>query len=70
MRYSSDPRQVLMFDSYERVLGPKLYRSLVEGWHGVMRQVVLELMPVIKRGYKKGHCIIYKIVIAEPNGAL
>jgi len=41
-----DPKQTNLFDPYEHVLSEAARRMLDEGWEGVFRHVVLELMPV------------------------
>jgi hypothetical protein len=46
MRHSVDPQQPLLFDPYAAVFSPLAYRHIQEGWQGVFRHVLLELMPV------------------------
>jgi len=46
MHYMVDPRQKLLFDPYQDQLPANIYERLCEGWEGVMRFVLLELMPV------------------------
>ena len=46
MHHSVDPRQPLLFDPYAAVFSPLAYRHIQEGWQGVFRHVLLELMPV------------------------
>ena len=41
-----DPRQNRLFDAYDPVLTETTRRRLLEGWPGVFRHVILELMPV------------------------
>lgn len=41
-----NPRQKTLFDQYEVMLPDKVYQKLTEDWYGVMRFVILELMPV------------------------
>lgn len=45
MRHMIDPRQNDLFDEYERILSPVAYRRIREGWQGVFRHAILELMP-------------------------
>lgn len=46
MRRIVNPRQKRLFDSFDAILTPKTKRELLEGWPGVFRHVILELMPV------------------------
>ena len=46
MQYMQDPRQNLLWDPYEQALPPVTYKKLRSDWQGVMRGVLLELMPV------------------------
>ena len=46
MRRIRDPRQKRMFDPFEGVLSGMARRRIQEGWQGVFRAVVLELLPV------------------------
>ena len=47
-----DPRQNKLFDAYDPVLTETTRRRLLEGWPGVFRHVILELMPVnVLRGH-------------------
>jgi len=41
-----DPRQTRLFDPYDGVLTETTRRRLLDGWAGVFRHVILELMPV------------------------
>lgn len=41
-----DPRQNKLFDAYDPVLTETTRRRLLDGWPGVFRHVILELMPV------------------------
>lgn len=41
-----DPRQNCLFDPYGTILTEATRRRLLEGWPGVFRHVILELMPV------------------------
>jgi len=46
MRYSVDPRQISLFDSFADVFSPLARKRLEAGWPAIFRAVVLELMPV------------------------
>jgi hypothetical protein len=46
MIYSVDPRQKRLFDPFQGVIPPTGRRIIAEGWQGVVRHVLLELMPV------------------------
>jgi hypothetical protein len=46
MRNVNDPRQSKLFDPFEAILSPVAYRRIRNGWQGVFRHVILELMPV------------------------
>lgn len=46
MRTIVDPRQNGLFDPFQRLLSPLGYRRIQQGWQGVFRHAVLELMPV------------------------
>jgi len=46
MRRIVNPRQKRLFDAFDAILTPKTKRELLEGWPGVFRYVILELMPV------------------------
>jgi hypothetical protein len=46
MRRIVDPRQNCLFDPYGTLLTEATRRRLLEGWPGVFRHVILELMPV------------------------
>lgn len=52
MQFMVDPKQTNLFDPYEHVLSEAARRMVDEGWEGVFRHVVLELMPV---GQVAGH---------------
>ena len=41
-----NPQQTQLFDSFDNVLTEKTRKQLLDGWVGVFRQVILELMPV------------------------
>jgi len=47
-----DPQQTRLFDPYDSVLTEKTRKRLLDGWPGVFRHVILELMPV---GTISGH---------------
>jgi len=46
MRKIVNPKQKLLFDPFNEVLTEKARKRLLEGWKGVFRNVILELMPV------------------------
>jgi len=41
-----NPQQTRLFDPFDRVLTEKTRKRLLDGWPGVFRHVILELMPV------------------------
>ena len=41
-----NPQQTRLFDPFDSVLTEKTRKRLLEGWPGVFRHVILELMPV------------------------
>ncbi len=41
-----NPQQTLLFDPFGSVLTEKTRKCLLDGWPGVFRHVILELMPV------------------------
>jgi hypothetical protein len=41
-----NPQQIRLFDSFDSILTEKTRKRLLDGWHGVFRHVILELMPV------------------------
>jgi len=41
-----NPKQTRFFDSFDNVLTEKTRERLPDGWAGVFRHVILELMPV------------------------
>ena len=43
---SVDPRQNRLFDPFDGVIPPVGRRIIADGWQGVFRHVLLELMPV------------------------
>jgi len=46
MRHMIDPRQNELFDMFKSFLSPLAYKTLISGWQGVFRHVILELLPV------------------------
>jgi len=46
MRKIVNPKQTHLFDSFDNVLTEKTRKRLLDGWPGVFRHVILELMPV------------------------
>ena len=46
MRKIVDPKQTHLFDPYDNVLTEKTRKRLLDGWAGVFRHIILELMPV------------------------
>jgi len=46
MRKIVNPKQKMLFDSFDTVLTDKTRKRLLNGWEGVFRNVILELMPV------------------------
>ena len=46
MRKIVNPRQIRLFDPFDSVLTEKTRKRLLDGWPGVFRHVILELMPV------------------------
>ena len=46
MQYMVNPRQKVLFDPFEHMLAPAVLDRLRQGWQGVMRHVILELLPV------------------------
>lgn len=41
-----NPKQTRLFDPFDNVLTKKTRKRLLDGWAGVFRHVILELMPV------------------------
>ena len=41
-----NPKQTRLFDSFDNVLTAKTRKRLLDGWAGVFRHIILELMPV------------------------
>jgi Transposase DDE domain len=50
MRHTVDPRQGRLFDPFEGVIPPLGRKRIVEGWQGIFRHVLLELMPARQLG--------------------
>jgi len=46
MRRIVNPQQTRLFDSFDPVLTEKTRQRLLDGWSGVFRHVILELLPV------------------------
>ena len=46
MKKIVNPKQIRLFDPFDRVLTPKTRKRLLDGWPGVFRHIILELMPV------------------------
>ncbi len=46
MRRIVNPQQTRLFDSFDAVLTEQTRRRLLDGWAGVFRHVILELLPV------------------------
>ena len=45
MVHIKDPRQKLLFDPFEHLFSPLAYKAITNGWQGVFRHVILELLP-------------------------
>ncbi len=41
-----NPKQTRLFDPFDNVLTEKKHKRLLDGWAGVFRHIILELMPV------------------------
>lgn len=50
MRRVVDPRQQIMFDPFDGVISPAGWQRINDGWQGVFREVVLELLPIDQLG--------------------
>jgi hypothetical protein len=46
MKKIVNPKQIQLFDPFDSVLTPKNRKRLLDGWPGVFRHIILELMPV------------------------
>ena len=50
MIHSVDPRQNRLFDPFDGVIPPVGRRIIADGWQGVFRHVILQVMPVAELG--------------------
>src|SRR3954465_2234320 len=50
MIHSVDPRQDRLFDPFDGVIPPVGRRIIADGWQGVFRHVILQVMPVAELG--------------------
>src|SRR4051795_3302709 len=50
MIHSVDPRQHRLFDPFDGVIPPVGRRIIADGWQGVFRHVILQVMPVAELG--------------------
>lgn len=50
MIHSVDPRQNRLFDPFDGVIPPVGWRIIADGWQGLFRHVILEVMPVADLG--------------------
>jgi hypothetical protein len=50
MIHSVDPRQNRLFDPFDGVIPPLGRRIIADGWQGVFRHVILQVMPVAELG--------------------
>ncbi len=50
MQRTVNPRQTRLFDAFDPVLTPQAQQRLLDGWPGIFRHVILELMPVGELG--------------------
>ena len=50
MQRTVNPRQTRLFDAFDPVLTPQAQQRLLDGWPGMFRHVILELMPVGELG--------------------
>src|SRR3954465_14913101 len=50
MIHAVDPRQNRLFDPFDGVIPPPGRRIIANGWQGVFRHVLLEVMPVAELG--------------------
>ena len=57
MRQVVEPRQKMMFDPFDGVISPAGWTRISNGWQGVFREVVLELLPVdqLARHFHRWH---------------
>ena len=45
MVHIKDPRQNQLFDPFEHLFSPLAHKAIANGWQGVFRHVILELLP-------------------------
>src|SRR5947209_5070733 len=57
MIHTVDPRQNRFFDPFHGVIPPAGRKIVGEGWQGVFRHVLLELMPVDELGQHFSDCL-------------
>jgi Transposase DDE domain len=57
MIHTVNPRQNRLFDPFAGVIPPSGRRIIGDGWQGVFRHVLLELMPVGKLAEHFSHCL-------------
>ena len=50
MRYSVDPSQVPLTDTFQAIIPPLGFKQILHGWQGVLRHILLALMPVQELG--------------------
>ena len=50
MQRTVNPRQTRLFDAFDPVLTPQARQRLLDGWPGIFRHAILELMPVGELG--------------------
>jgi hypothetical protein len=41
-----NPQQIRLFDPFSGILTERTHKCMLDGWEGVFRHVILELMPV------------------------
>ena len=46
MQHIVNPLQTSLFDPYKRAFSKLAYSRIVNGWQGIFRRVILEIMPV------------------------
>jgi hypothetical protein len=66
MIHAVDPRQNRLFDPFQGVIPPTGRRIIADGWQGVFRHVLLEVMPVaqLKRSGRPG-----QLPTSAPHGS-
>src|SRR4051794_18541413 len=57
MIHSIDPRQNRLFDPFDGIIPPVGRRIIADGWQGVFRHVILEVMPVAELGSHFSDCL-------------